>query len=142
MNDDDNWEAYVPQVGERYAEGGQTRYLNGGQWFRQPAGEVHCPSNESYEYRRPKQKVEEPVSEPAAQPTEYESRVTQMTVVRTGYPIYADSATTITINDESGREFVEINQRVCKVTMRIYCEEWPALREAIDTMIQNCRAEQ
>ena len=141
MSDDDNWEVYVPQVGERYARGGQHRIrASVGHWFDKTPNTVFDPCSDTYEYRRPKQKAEEPVSEPAAQPSEYEARVTQMTVTHRGKPTYDESETTITIEDEGGGEFLAIHQSETTEGVRISVGEWMMLRSTIEVMIQNCRA--
>ena len=72
---------------------------------------------------------------------EYESRVTAMTVVPKTQPIFSEQATTITIVDESGGEFVEVCQsgRSDLGKIAINPEEWPALRDAIQLMIEHCR---
>ena len=140
MNNDDNWEVYVPQVGEKYAEGGQWRHKPCGMWEHQPAASVICPGINLFEYRRPKQKAEEPVSEPAAQPREYEARVTQMTVARTDTPTFDSSAVTITVEDNGAGEFVVLKHTATGDNLGIEPEYWPTIREAINAMIQNCRA--
>lgn len=140
MSDDDNWEAYVPQVGERYAEGGQAKCWAVGYWYDQKVCCVICPCTDRYVYRRPKQKAEEPVSEPTAHPSEYEARVTQMTVARTDTPTFDSSAVTITVEDNGAGEFVVLKHTATGDNIGIEPEYWPVLREAINTMIQNCRA--
>jgi hypothetical protein len=73
----------------------------------------------------------------------YIARVTQLTVLPEGEPTYCNAATTVTIDDEVGGEFVVVEQssenNVGKVL--IAPEEWPALRRAINRMIAECKAE-
>lgn len=68
-------------------------------------------------------------------------RTTQITVVPEDQPIFSEQAITVSIVDESGGEFVEVQQasrtEIGKIT--INPEEWPALREAISLMIADCR---
>lgn len=147
MSDDDNWELYVPQVGGRYAEGGQYRRRYHAVWHDldpsnlDPVG-IFFPRIDIYEYRRPKQKAEEPMSEPAAQPSEYEARVTQMTVARTDTPTFDSSAVTITVEDNGAGEFVVLKHTATGDNIGIEPEYWPTIREAINAMIQNCRSQQ
>jgi len=51
-------------------------------------------------------------------------------------PIYSPAATTISIVDEGAGEFLELSQSTGKI--QIDPHEWPLLREAINTMIENC----
>lgn len=71
----------------------------------------------------------------------YETRVTTMTIVPTGQPIFSEMATDIRIVDESGGEYVEVCQsgRTDLGKIAINPEEWPSLKLAIDTMIAECR---
>ena len=63
-----------------------------------------------------------------------------MTVAPKGSEIYTERATTVTIQDESGGEFVEVEQHGNgRGKIAIDPEEWPALRSAIDTLIGECR---
>ena len=69
--------------------------------------------------------------------TEYEHRVIAIVVNRPGEPLFSECATRVELSDEAAGEFVLVSQdegrlRICK-------EEWPALREAIETMIAGCR---
>lgn len=71
---------------------------------------------------------------------EYETRVTRITVVPTGEPIFHSRAWSVEIDDESGGEYVRVrsmddeSKEIC-----IDQGEWPALREAIDSMVARCR---
>ena len=74
------------------------------------------------------------------QQTEYVTRTTQFIVAPKGHNTFSEHATTITITDESGGEFVVVeqnNDRYSKVA--INPEEWPALRAAIDQLVGECR---
>lgn len=70
-------------------------------------------------------------------------RYTQITVAPEGEPIFSEAATHITIEDVAG-EFVKVKQ-ICdhseNGTIAINPEEWPAIRDAIDSMIAECRKE-
>lgn len=71
----------------------------------------------------------------------YESRITQMTVVPEGDLLFSECATTVTVTDEGEREFVKVKQTVVTEagTIRINPEEWPRLQMAITAMIAECR---
>ena len=71
----------------------------------------------------------------------YETRVTALVVLPVGQPTFSEMATTVGIVDEAAGEFVEVAQhgRVDIGKITINPEEWPALREAIDRMIAECR---
>lgn len=73
---------------------------------------------------------------------DYEIRTVGLLVVPKEQAIFSEYATEIRIADEAAGEFVEVSQsgrtdlgKVC-----ISPEEWPALRDAIDQMVQQCRA--
>jgi len=70
-----------------------------------------------------------------------QTRVLSLAVVPGDQPICSEMATVVTIVDESGGEFVEVCQtgRVDVGKIQINPEEWPALRDAIDTQINACR---
>lgn len=73
----------------------------------------------------------------------YTTRTTSLTVLPEGQPIYSEQATSVNIVDEAGGEFVEVCQsgRSDLGKIAINPEEWPTLRAAIDTMIEQCREE-
>ena len=71
----------------------------------------------------------------------YETRTLSIIVLPEGESIFSEMATTITIEDEAGGEFVVVEQsaHVDAGKIRIDSTEWPALRAAIDRMILECR---
>ena len=69
------------------------------------------------------------------------SRVTQVVVVPEGEPIFSEIGYTITIKDEAAGEFVEIEDHGQESKVSINPEEWPALREAINRMVKECKTE-
>lgn len=74
----------------------------------------------------------------------YITRTTQVVVLPEDQPIFSELATTVTIVDEgAGEEFVEVGQsgHISLGKIAINPNEWPALREAIDMMIAQCRVE-
>ena len=71
-------------------------------------------------------------------------RLTQLTVLPEGEPIFSEMATQITIEDEATGEYVkvwQIRDHAEKGIIEISPEEWPTLRDAIDDMIFECRKE-
>lgn len=72
--------------------------------------------------------------------TDYETRVVGVLVCPVGQPTYSEMCTRIEITDEAAGEFVEVSQgRADAGRIRIEPGEWPALRAAIDDMINLCR---
>lgn len=70
-------------------------------------------------------------------------RLTQLTVLPEGEPIFSEMATHISIEDEACGEYVRVTQYGAKAKREINInpEEWPVLRDAIDDMIYGCRKE-
>jgi hypothetical protein len=76
----------------------------------------------------------------------YHSRITQMTVLPEGEPIFHELATTITIEDESTGEFLIVKQiphdsDMDKHAIAINPAEWPLIKHTIDKMIESLREE-
>lgn len=75
----------------------------------------------------------------------YEILITQKTIVPTGEPIYSEQATIVSIEDESGGEYVKIKQYsedLEKGEIAINPgEEWETLKSVIEDMIGKCRDE-
>ena len=71
----------------------------------------------------------------------YETRTLSIIVLPEKESIFSEMATTVTIEDEAGGEFVVVEQSglVDAGKIRIDSTEWPALRAAIDRMILECR---
>lgn len=72
---------------------------------------------------------------------EYETRTLSLIVAPAGSEIFSEMATTVEITDESSGEFVQVIQHGHTGLGKIAIEpkEWPALRAAIDRMIEQCR---
>jgi len=70
----------------------------------------------------------------------YRTRVTRLLVLPSGEPAFSEMATSVEIDDEAAGEFVVVEQhgRSDLGKIAINPEEWPALRAAIDRMIQEC----
>lgn len=72
--------------------------------------------------------------------SQYHVITTRLTVVPEGEPIYSEMATHIEMQDEAAGAFVELVQigqigDEGRSVIRIDLEEWPAIRGAIDQMI-------
>jgi hypothetical protein len=72
---------------------------------------------------------------------EYETRITQVVVVPEGEATCSELATIIQIEDEAeGVEFLSLRQNLKPESyVRIYPQEWPAIRAAIEGMMARCR---
>jgi hypothetical protein len=73
-----------------------------------------------------------------------ETRITKITVVDEGKELFDESATTIEIVDQAAGEYVKVQQ--CHAgtedgTITICPNEWPAIRDAIEKMITQCRSQ-
>lgn len=74
----------------------------------------------------------------------YISRIKAMVVCPEGEPLFSERCTEVSIDDESGGEFVLIRQPGAireGNEIAINPEEWPKLREAIDGMVLQCKSE-
>ena len=74
----------------------------------------------------------------------YEKRITEITVVPEGEPLFSEDATKIRIHGEHAGEFVTVQQ--CPDdpepgTVNIDPAEWPVVRKAINEMVNNCKGE-
>ena len=69
------------------------------------------------------------------------TRTTQLTVAPEGEPIFSERAYTVSIDDEAAGEFVVVHALdEAGGKIAIDPTDWPALREAIDTLIKECQA--
>lgn len=72
----------------------------------------------------------------------YITRTTQLTVLPQDQEVFSELATHISIDDESAGEFVRVKQDGrTDNSIAINPDEWPAVREAIDRMVNECRNE-
>lgn len=70
----------------------------------------------------------------------YDIITTRLTVVPEGEPIYSEMATHVEMQDEASGAFVELVQigqigEAGRNIVRIDADEWPAIRGAVDQMI-------
>ena len=66
---------------------------------------------------------------------EYESRVTQYTIVPKGQPIFSEFATEVLIADEAAGEFIIIRQGTKEV--KIDGIEWEHVKKAVDKLVED-----
>lgn len=66
------------------------------------------------------------------------TRVISIAVLPENQPLFSEMATRVSINDEGGGEFVEVEQNATTQTIQIHASEWPGIRAAIDSMIAGC----
>lgn len=72
----------------------------------------------------------------------YVARIKTLVVLPEGDPLFSERCTEITIDDESGGEFVLLRQTGAireGNEIAINPEEWPKLRDAIDGMVASCK---
>lgn len=70
----------------------------------------------------------------------YITRRTRLSVVPLGEPVFSEHCTHISIVDEANGEFLQIEQQsgsmnVKEQTIMVTPEEWPALKQAIETLM-------
>jgi hypothetical protein len=74
----------------------------------------------------------------------YTSRITQMTVLPAGEPIFSEKATVISIEDEAAGEYIKITQQTdatfeSNQTVSFDPEEWEEVKDVIDQMFGEIR---
>lgn len=70
----------------------------------------------------------------------YHTRITRLTVLPKGDPIFSEFATDISIEDEAGGEFIEITQHADSEEpqkIRVDFEEWPHIRAAVNRLVKD-----
>lgn len=72
-----------------------------------------------------------------------ETRITSLIVLPEGEALFSERASVVRIEDEAGGEYVVVSQESVpgRGNIAINPEEWPALRDAIDRMVKECRDE-
>jgi hypothetical protein len=75
--------------------------------------------------------------------TEIETRVVKVMIAPKSERIFGEQATFVEICDEAAGEFVKVSQpitdRSAEFAVFINKEEWPHIRDAIESMIKECR---
>lgn len=74
----------------------------------------------------------------------YTSRITQITVLPAGDPIFSDMATIISIDSDGAGEFIKVRQqmdttRESDQTVAFEPEEWEEIKGAIDQMFKDIK---
>jgi hypothetical protein len=74
----------------------------------------------------------------------YTSRITRITVLPVGEPIFSEKATVISIDDESGGEFITVKQQMDygsekDQTVAFDPEEWEEVKGVIDQMFKDIK---
>jgi len=74
----------------------------------------------------------------------YTSRITQMTVLPAGEPIFSEKATVITIEDMAGGEYIQVKQQMdissdTSQTVAFDPEEWDEVKGVIDQMFKDIK---
>lgn len=70
-------------------------------------------------------------------------RITQITLAPDGKPIFSESAFVVQIEDDACGEFLSVkchDDQCAAGQLRLDPQEWPALRDAIERMVKECRA--
>jgi hypothetical protein len=70
--------------------------------------------------------------------SQYETRITRLTVNKPKEPIFSELATHIEIEDESAGEFISIRQQFDHAkagVVNITAEEWPHIKAAIEELL-------
>ena len=75
----------------------------------------------------------------------YENRVTEITILPANEPLFCERATKVRIDDEAAGEFLIVSQ--CHDSIKpgeiaIESDEWPAIRDVIDSMVAKLRKEE
>lgn len=74
----------------------------------------------------------------------YTSRITQITVLPVGDPIFSERATVVSLDDESGGEFITVKQQMDTTaekdqTVAFDLEEWEEVKGVIDQMFKDIK---
>lgn len=73
----------------------------------------------------------------------YITRITRLTVLPEKEPIFSEAATHVEIYDEAGGEYIKVTQEGGSIeaakSILICDDEWPVIRDAIDTMLAEIR---
>jgi hypothetical protein len=68
----------------------------------------------------------------------FASQFTRIHLYPKGESIFCEQATTIEINNSGAGEFISVSQIWNREVFLIDPKEWPAIRDAIEAMIENC----
>ena len=81
------------------------------------------------------------MSHPPTGDDKFEIRVTKLSVIPPGEPIFSENATHLEICDQAGGEYLSIQQHHMEERTQVFIDRgnWPQIRDAIDYMIGACR---
>jgi DNA-binding transcriptional regulator LsrR (DeoR family) len=76
----------------------------------------------------------------------YITRVTRISVLPQKEPLFSEQCTHVTIVDEAAGEYIEIEQQsgntdVKAQTIGITPDEWPAIKQAVETLLMEIQSE-
>ena len=66
-------------------------------------------------------------------------RITRVTIVKEGDPLFSEYGYTIEIEDEAAGEFIQITDHHDNNKITLNPEDWPAIRTAINKMVKLCK---
>lgn len=74
----------------------------------------------------------------------YTSRITQITVLPVGEPIFSERATVVSLDDESGGEYITVKQQMdttaeMNQTVAFDPDEWEEVKGVIDQMFKDIK---
>lgn len=77
----------------------------------------------------------------------YTSRITQITVLPVGAPIFSEKATVISIDDEAAGEYITVKQQIdttaeMNQTVAFDPDEWEEVKGVIDQMFKDIKDHQ
>jgi len=122
---------------------GELSWMASGQWHREkPNHENDIVAIVIEDEPQPAEPAKYPPPLPTGTDT-HPIRVTQLHVMPRGKPTFDEQATIVDIIDEAVGEFLNVRQHKTQERPGIDIDqaEWPAIREAIDYMIGQCRRE-
>ena len=74
--------------------------------------------------------------------SEYQTFISTLTILPKGDPIFSEKATRVSLDDEAAGLFVTVSQDADSGNglgkIQIMVEEWPQIREAIESMLAVC----
>ena len=66
-------------------------------------------------------------------------RITRVTIIKEGEPLFSQYGYTIEIEDEAAGEFIQITDHQDRHQITLNPEDWPAIRSAINKMVKLCQ---
>ena len=66
-------------------------------------------------------------------------RITRLTIVNEGEPLFSQYGYTIEIEDEAAGEYIQVTDHQENNKITFNPEDWPAIRSAINKMVKRCQ---